>query len=380
MVVRPLALELPKVSRSHARQFSAVARAVPLKSLAGLMDELARLVDLEVRHGETTVSYSPTFTPGPANACACFVVGLGPQNQGDTLVDLEPRIAEYVAERLLGGEDAHHVPAPVAPMGHFQRGVLAYAAAHLLYRCVDAPLCLRTVITEPAVRDQLIRDRLPAWTTNTTLYVAPLSGHLTIHSPFPWIPADRPLPNIPITVVVDVARDLAPWDQCQDLMPGDVWVPAQVPLDPKEPHVRRAWLLALGSHTPFGMAVIQGGRIELEHRSASWDHGSGAGRTHRSEEASMADDHFSEERTKSMAGTTQGGLQDATVHVHVEVARFRMPLVELTRLAAGEVVSTGIEPNQRVSLRVGDTTFAKGELVDVDGEMGVRILELVTEP
>ena len=43
-------------------------------------------------------------------------------------------------------------------------------------------------------------------------------------------------------------------------------------------------------------------------------------------------------------------------------------------MLAGEVLTTGTALGQRVTLRAGDRAIASGELVDVDGEVGVRVL------
>lgn len=67
---------------------------------------------------------------------------------------------------------------------------------------------------------------------------------------------------------------------------------------------------------------------------------------------------------------------DAPIDVVVELARVTMPLAELAALRPGEVLATGRALGERVTLRAGDRTIALGELVDVDGEIGVRILSL----
>jgi len=67
---------------------------------------------------------------------------------------------------------------------------------------------------------------------------------------------------------------------------------------------------------------------------------------------------------------------DAPVDVVVELARVALPLGELAALRPGEVLVTGRSLGERVTLRVGERILAQGELVDVDGEIGVRILSI----
>lgn len=65
---------------------------------------------------------------------------------------------------------------------------------------------------------------------------------------------------------------------------------------------------------------------------------------------------------------------DAPIELQVEIARFSVSLGELQRLQAGDVLTTGRKIGERVSVQVGGQAFAEGELVDVDGEVGVRLL------
>jgi type III secretion system YscQ/HrcQ family protein len=66
---------------------------------------------------------------------------------------------------------------------------------------------------------------------------------------------------------------------------------------------------------------------------------------------------------------------DATLELGVEVARFTLTLAELQRLQPGDVLTTGRRIGERVHVRVAGRLFAEGELVDVEGEVGVRLLE-----
>ena len=65
---------------------------------------------------------------------------------------------------------------------------------------------------------------------------------------------------------------------------------------------------------------------------------------------------------------------DAPIEVVVEVARFTLPLEELAALRTGEVLTTGQPIGEQVTVRASGQAIARGELVDVDGQIGVRIL------
>lgn len=62
------------------------------------------------------------------------------------------------------------------------------------------------------------------------------------------------------------------------------------------------------------------------------------------------------------------------VVVAVEIARRRIRLSEALALSAGDVIDLGEPVSTSVSLMVDGAPFARGELVDVDGVLGVRIV------
>jgi type III secretion system YscQ/HrcQ family protein len=65
---------------------------------------------------------------------------------------------------------------------------------------------------------------------------------------------------------------------------------------------------------------------------------------------------------------------DVPVLVRVEVGTAHMAAREWAALAPGDVVALARGVGDPVTLRVGGVEVAKGELVDIEGEMGVRIL------
>jgi flagellar motor switch/type III secretory pathway protein FliN len=67
---------------------------------------------------------------------------------------------------------------------------------------------------------------------------------------------------------------------------------------------------------------------------------------------------------------------DVPVVVRIEVGAARMTAREWASLAVGDIVGLARDIADPVTLRVGGVEVAKGELVDIEGEMGVRILAL----
>ena len=65
------------------------------------------------------------------------------------------------------------------------------------------------------------------------------------------------------------------------------------------------------------------------------------------------------------------------VDVEIELTRLMLPLSELAALKPGQLLPLRINASEPVLLRVGDRAVARAELVDIEGEVGARILSLL---
>jgi type III secretion system YscQ/HrcQ family protein len=66
---------------------------------------------------------------------------------------------------------------------------------------------------------------------------------------------------------------------------------------------------------------------------------------------------------------------DIPVVVRVEIGEALMAAREWAALQRGDVIALGRRIGERVTLRVGGVRVASGELVEIDGDVGVRIVE-----
>jgi type III secretion protein Q len=80
------------------------------------------------------------------------------------------------------------------------------------------------------------------------------------------------------------------------------------------------------------------------------------------------------------AGRADPGGGGAPVLLEVELATVAVPLRDLARIAPGAVLPLGLDRSGQVTLRIGDRAVARGELVEVDGAVGVRIAWLAEGP
>ena len=73
-------------------------------------------------------------------------------------------------------------------------------------------------------------------------------------------------------------------------------------------------------------------------------------------------------------------LKDVEMQVSVELGRARMPIGSLLSLAPGDVIELDRSANAPVDVLVNGTLLARGEVVLVDDEFGVRITEVTAPP
>ena len=65
------------------------------------------------------------------------------------------------------------------------------------------------------------------------------------------------------------------------------------------------------------------------------------------------------------------------VELQVELTRLRMTVGQLAQLKVGHVLPLRVDVSEPVLLRLGDDAIARAELVDIEGELGARILSLL---
>ncbi|AAC07462.1 flagellar motor switch protein FliN [Aquifex aeolicus] len=72
-------------------------------------------------------------------------------------------------------------------------------------------------------------------------------------------------------------------------------------------------------------------------------------------------------------------FSDIPVEVEVVVGRANKTLGELLAMGIGSVIEIDREPKDLVDIKVNGKLIAKGELVIIDGKIGVKIKEVVKE-
>jgi flagellar motor switch/type III secretory pathway protein FliN len=72
-------------------------------------------------------------------------------------------------------------------------------------------------------------------------------------------------------------------------------------------------------------------------------------------------------------------IGDVPVVVRVEVGEAVMSAREWATLGPGDVVGLARRVGEQVVLRIGGVAVARGELVDIEGEVGVRVVARLAE-
>ncbi len=275
-------------------------------------------------------------------------------------LELDGPTASVLVDRTLGG-DGEGLEGASGPLRQIERGVLAYALARWLSDA-GSPFRVAAVLTSGAALARALPDTPLRWPMRLRIGTAEGVASLWTQESAPVGPGrvpswTRTLP-VEVAVVGGVAtlsgRDVA------SLGEGDVLVPDRTDV----------WLREgrLGGHarlvvrrSPSAWRVSLEGE-EMKVLEAELD--TAPGRRGAREVLVKDGDRLLEK------------MGDTPVTLSVELARFVLPLEEIAALAPGEVVRTGARIGERVALRAGERVVATGELVDVDGEIGIRILEL----
>lgn len=152
------------------------------------------------------------------------------------------------------------------------------------------------------------------------------------------------------------------WQQLREgdaLMPGSGWFVQTSP----EGLVGPIALCSGGACWGLSASLQSGGQLVLGNGSMSVD-------PHADENDSQVSDEAQQPPASELVAQA---LADTPVVVRVELGAVTLTAREWASLQPGDVIATGRRIAERVSLRIGGQTVASGELVDVEGELGVRI-------
>jgi flagellar motor switch protein FliN len=94
------------------------------------------------------------------------------------------------------------------------------------------------------------------------------------------------------------------------------------------------------------------------------------------EGSQMQYEELDQAATGAEGGTDLGRLQNVPVELAVEIGRTRMTIGEALALGIGSVVTVGRLAGDPVDLLVNGRVIARGEVVAIEEELGLRITEI----
>lgn len=264
------------------------------------------------------------------------------------------------------------VPSPAVHrrMGTTERGVLAAAISSVLRGTLDVAFT---------------GARPSDWSGAGLARIDARVEAATFHEPFfldvppAWIPAPPPEDlvaqlrsrDVRITLVAELSRTRLSAMEWSRAEPGDAVVFDADAIEESEgrPLTVRivcghfAGLAHLDPSDPSGKAVLVSD-LSIDDARRSGD----AASNNPTEKIVMAN-----ETSRSHTDTV---LASAPIEVVAELGRVDLRADEVATLRAGAVLTLGPRPQDRIALRVGDRLWATGELVNVDGQLGVRLTAL----
>lgn len=84
-----------------------------------------------------------------------------------------------------------------------------------------------------------------------------------------------------------------------------------------------------------------------------------------------------EEYDEQGADQQEGMLDDIPIRLSVEIGERAMSVNQLSHLRVGQTIELNRNPSDLVNLRAGGDLVAQGELVNIEGQLGVRILKFL---
>jgi flagellar motor switch/type III secretory pathway protein FliN len=184
----------------------------------------------------------------------------------------------------------------------------------------------------------------------------------------PWTKATLvQLGDTPLTMTIVATATLSNATDVGTLRRGDAWLPSGWRLTRTAsgaltgPVLLAAPTHDAGFHADLGedgRIVVRGGVENLGWAAESPESG-----------AAMSDGG-----TEAENDALVDAVGEVPVVVRVEIGTAEMRAREWASLGRGDVIALGRKIGESVTLRVGGVAVARGELVDLDGEIGVRIL------
>jgi type III secretion protein Q len=327
----PLPFELPALSRAFA-DLTAAARSVGAEAAGAASRSLSALLGREVHVAGRAMAAAPAARA----AVARLALDL-PALPAQAVLEVEPALVVRLVDVLAAGPGVCEGATALTPVETAALELFALAA-------LDGVCSVAGV--EEALAPRLSRGPLEvpgALAVELDVTAGEVAGRARLLLPHAAVRAlrgaaatDGPARALPVAASLRAGTAALLPGELDALAPGDVVV-----VDPAPDGLE---------HLSLPGGLVARGRREEDG-------------TFRVEEIVMTERHA-----------------QLPVTLEVELARVEVPLCELARLEPGAAIPLPIDRRGLVTLRSGERAVARGELVELDGAIGVRILSVEVAP
>jgi type III secretion system YscQ/HrcQ family protein len=285
------------------------------------------------------------------------------------MLAIDAPLAVDLAWLCLTGDHEPSMAAP-RPLDRVERGALLYLAARTVWAFwgKDGPMRVARL----ASAEELERLGHGAVTMHLTIRAGACAGHVWLHLPptmsqlLPHDPPDRAvdgesLDHLPAMVHVALGRSRISLAELFGASPGDALLLDEVWARPTAAGVFRGQVrLRLAQGRPRWTASLgPQGAVALVDMITSH------------QEAAVMDP--ADDTLPSNPGEL---LSEIPIEISVELGRITLTAREAVALRPGQTLRLDRRPGDPVELRVGPKLVARGELVEVDGDLGVLLREI----
>jgi type III secretion protein Q len=368
---------LPRVGRHQVEALRA------LRALLGALDQDAvrataeRLFAGPVRASPGALelcSFEEIAAQLPGSFVAVALSHGASRTREHIVLEANTQAAACVVGHVLGSDDALVDAHAAIPLDDLQRGVLAYVMARLLaasstgfelHAVIDTPSEVLRALAAPAIAVcpiEVVIGMRPLLVR--VLWPTRLRGPALRRSDDNHVPGW--LATLPVNLELHAGTATLSALQLAELRKRDVVVLDRSRLVSKDGSFEGTLRMQVsGAATAWSCAVTGEQRLTVEQRVL--------------EAASCVSQGGVVSTTSNEAsGNGASALsQTVPVELRVVVGRVTLSFAELSSLREGDVVTTHKAIGQAVVLEAAGRGIAEGELVDIDGELGVRVLRLL---
>ena len=361
--------DLPTVRSQTAELRNLLVRRKSSADVSALLELAQQILGVPLELSDHSIKEPDALsnTENDPPAVAALIADIETEN-AKAILQLDPILTACALDRVLGGR-AENIPSvALSPLGETEKGVLAFLLSSLLTEATDGRWSLQGFVTSNELLSKLLQHE-PTIGKSFVARLADRKGRGCL-----WLPKSClevlstatagdavDTDAIEVDVIAEIGRTKLSATDYATLQVGDAITVDERFFEGKS--VDRARIRRDNSDGwTMQCAISDEGLVAL-----SIDHGTGMG-------VETTEGRVMDDQTKGTPLVSN--MSEAQIELSIEVARFRMSLAELSATSVGQVLLSGAKIGEKVVLRAGERAVANGELINVEGELAIRLTEL----